>query len=125
MAAAMAMYPQMKQALGRMTTEGAKIDGTPILTTMSLDAVQSAEQMADSAKQQTKDDDSKSSAPPTSIGGLLGGFAKKATTKKSSEDENKDKSRANIFTSTTEVLKVEPSVSATDLAIPMGFKENK
>ena len=35
MAAAMALYPLMKQALGRMTTEGAKIDGTAIMTTLT------------------------------------------------------------------------------------------
>ena len=46
MAAAMALYPMMKQAMGRMTTEGAKIDGTAILTTVTMDAVKSAEQIA-------------------------------------------------------------------------------
>ena len=46
MAAAMAMYPMMKQALGKMTTEGGKIEGTPIQTTTTMDAVKSAEQMA-------------------------------------------------------------------------------
>ena len=72
-----------------------------------------------------KEDDSKSSTP-TGVGGLLGGLAKRAAARKSGgEDENKDKSRATFMTSTIEVLKVETSVSAADLAIPAGFKENK
>ena len=50
MAAAMAMYPMMKQALGKMSAEGGKIDGTPILTTTTMDAVKSAEQIAEEAK---------------------------------------------------------------------------
>ena len=35
----MALYPMMKQAMVRMTTEGAKIDGTAIMTTVTMDAV--------------------------------------------------------------------------------------
>jgi hypothetical protein len=123
MATAMAMYPQMKQAMGRMTAEGAKLDGTAILTTVTMDSVQSAEQMAESAKQ--KDDDSKSSASG-GVGGMLGGFAKKMAAKRagnSGDDENK--ARATFMTSTIEVLKVDTAVSAADLAIPAGFKENK
>jgi hypothetical protein len=123
MAMAMAMYPQMKQAMGRMTTEGAKLDGTAILTTVTMDAVKSAEQMADEAKQ--KDDDSKSSASG-GMGGMLGGFAKKMAAKRAGgggDDENK--ARGTFMTSTIEVLKVDTSVSAADLAVPAGFKENK
>src|SRR5882672_2653296 len=41
MAAATAMYPMMKQALGRMNVEGGKLAGTPILTTMTMDTVKS------------------------------------------------------------------------------------
>ena len=41
MATAMAMYPQVKPALEKMKAEGGKVDGTPILTTTTMDAVQS------------------------------------------------------------------------------------
>jgi hypothetical protein len=123
MATAMAMYPQMKQAMGRMSTEGAKLDGTAIMTTMTMETVQSAEQTAESAK--PKDDDSSKSSAPSGVGGLLGGLAKRASRKSGGDDENKDKARSTFMTSTIEVLKVETSVSAADLAIPTGFKENK
>ena len=46
MASAMAMYPMMKPALEKMAAEGSKMQGTPILTTTTMDAVKSAEQMA-------------------------------------------------------------------------------
>jgi hypothetical protein len=117
MAAAMVMYPMMKQAMGRMTTEGAKIDGTAILTVMTMDAVKSKEQMA----QEAKSNEGASSQPPTSVGGLLGGLARRAAR----QNPEEPKPRATFMTSTTEVLKVSTTVAATDVAIPMGFKENK
>jgi len=127
MATAMAMYPQMKQAMGRMTTEGAKLDGTAILTTMTMTTVQSAEEMAEAAKQKdsNKDSDDSKGSTPTSVGGLLGGLARRAAPKKADDEAGKDPARATFMTGTTEVLKVETTVSAADLAIPAGFKENK
>src|SRR5439155_5912837 len=50
MAAAMALYPMMKQALGRMSAEGTKLEGTAIQATTTLDAVKSAEQIAQDAR---------------------------------------------------------------------------
>ena len=67
MAAAMALYPMMKQALGRMSTEGAKVDGTAIMTTMTMDAVKSEEQMAEEASA------SADSKPAAGLGGLGAG----------------------------------------------------
>jgi hypothetical protein len=116
MAAAMALYPMMKQAMGRMTTEGGKLDGTPIMTTVTMDAVKSADQMAEQAKA------TEESKPAPGLGGLLGGLAKKAAAKKG-DDESQ--ARATFMTSTSEVLKVATAVSATDVAVPAGFKENK
>ena len=116
MAAAIALYPMMKQAMGRMTTEGAKLDGTAILTTVTMDAVKSEEEMA----QQTTAAEEKS-AP--GLGGLLGGLAKKKLAARNGDDGSK--ARTTFLTSTNEVLKVATTVSATDLEVPAGFKENK
>jgi hypothetical protein len=121
MAAAMAMYPMMKQALGKMTSEGAKIDGTAIQSITTLDAVKSAEQIAQEAK--ASEGDGKSSAP-TGVSGMLGGFAKKMAAKKMGGDEA-PKARATFMTTTHEVLKVVTDVTAADVAVPAGFKENK
>jgi hypothetical protein len=118
MAAAMAMYPMMKQAMGRMTTEGAKIDGTAILTTVTMDGVKSEAEMAEAAKQQN-DDDNKPGAG--GVSGLIGGFARKAAAKKM---QGENKPRSTFMTSTIEVLKVSTDVAAADIAVPAGFKEN-
>jgi hypothetical protein len=115
MAAALALYPMMKQALGRMTVEGAKIDGTAIMTTVTMDAVKSEEQMAEQAKSESP------SAPAPTVGGLLGGLARKVGPKKADASNP----RATFMTSTNEVLKVATDVTAADVAIPAGFKEGK
>jgi hypothetical protein len=122
MAAAMAMYPMMKQALGKMSAEGGKIEGTPIQTTTTMDAVKSAEQIAEEAK--AGGNDSKS-AGSGGVNGLLGGFAKKMAQKKMGGGDDANKDRATFMTTTTEVLKVVTDVSAADVAVPAGFKENK
>jgi hypothetical protein len=121
MAAAMAMYPMMKQALGRMTTEGGKLDGTAIQTTTTMDAVKSPEQMAEEAK--AKDSDNKSAASG-GVGGMLGGFAKKMAQKRSGGDDAA-KPRTTFMTTTHEVLKVVTDVTAADVAVPAGFRESK
>jgi hypothetical protein len=121
MAAAMAMYPMLKPALGKMSAEGGKIEGTPIQTTTTMDAVKSAEQIAEEAK--AGSDDSKP-APSGGVSGMLGGFAKKMAQKKMGGDDA-NKERATFMTMTNEVLKVVTDVSPADVAVPAGFKENK
>jgi len=126
MAAALALYPMMKQAIGRMNSEGARMDGTAIQTTTTMDMVKSAEQMQEESKSSSsaQSDDSK----PTSVGGAIGGLL--ARRMKKNADENKegasgDKSRATFMTTNHEVLKVGTDVTAADVAVPAGFKESK
>jgi len=126
MASAMAMYPQMKPALERMAAEGRKLQGTAILTTTTIDAVQSAEQVAAS---QSSAGDAKSSggSAPTSVGGLIGGFGRRMAKKK--EDEPAvaagPKDRATVLTTTNETLKLSTTVADAEVAVPAGFKESK
>jgi hypothetical protein len=116
----LAAYPMMKDALAKMSAEGAKLDGTPLLTVMTFDAVKSADQVAQEAKQ-GDDDKTKDNS---SVGGLLGGLARRAAQRRSGgQDENK--TRVTFMTTTTEVLKISTDVAATDVAVPAGFKENK
>ncbi len=120
MAAAMAMYPMMTEALARMNTEKVKMDGTTITSIVTLDAVRSAEDVAQDARR------SKEESQPSvagGLGGFLGGLAKKAAQKKS--DPNEDKSRVTFMTITNEILKVTTTVADSDVAIPAGFRENK
>jgi hypothetical protein len=122
-AAAMAMYPMMKQAMGKVSTEGGKLEGSPVLTTTTMDAVKSEAEIAEEAK--SAGSESKSSTPATP-GGLLGGFAKKMAAKKmGGGGDDASKPRATFMTMTTETLKISTDVSAADVAVPAGFKENK
>jgi hypothetical protein len=122
MAAAAAMYPMMKEALGKVSTEGGKLEGAPVLTTTTMDAVKSEEELAAEAK--SSENDSKPSASG-GVGGLLGGFAKKVAAKKMAGGDDANKARATFMTINTEVLKASTDVSAADVAVPAGFKENK
>jgi hypothetical protein len=121
-AAAMAMYPMMKQAMGKVSAEGGKLEGSPVLTTTTMDAVKSEEQIAEEAK--STGSESRSSTP-TTPGSLLGGFAKKMAAKKMGGGDDAGKPRATFMTMTSEVLKISTDVSAADVAVPAGFKENK
>ena len=124
MAAALAMYPMLKPGLARMSAEGGKLEGTSIQTTTTMDTVKSAEQVAQESKERAgaKPDDG-DAKPQGGLGGLLGGLSKKIGPKKGDEDTGKP--RATFMTTTHEVLKVGTDVSAADVAVPAGFKENK
>jgi len=121
MAAASAMYPMLKDALGHVRTQGEKLDGTAIQQTVTMDAMKSPEQMEQEKKQSDEDSSIK---PSGGLGGMLGGLAKKAA-KRKSEGDNAPRQRATFMTMTNEILKVATDVSAEDLAVPAGFKESK
>jgi hypothetical protein len=121
MASAMAMYPMMKDALARMKTENVKMDGTPIQTVTTVDAVKSAEQLA--AEQQQQQDSKSSSSSEKGLGGLIGGLA--ARRARGNAAQQASGSHVTVMTMTNEILKVATSVSDADLALPSGFKETK
>jgi hypothetical protein len=124
MASVMALYPMMKPALDKMATEGKKLQGTAVLTTSTFDAVKSAEQMA---AEQSSASDARSSggSTPTGVGGLLGGLGKRMARRNNDQAAAGPKDRATFLTTTFEILKVTPSVTDADVAIPAGFKESK
>jgi len=108
MAAAIAMYPMLKPALDRLKQESGKLSGTPLMTTMTFEAVKSTEAMKTESAQAS-----------SSSGGLSGMLARKMMKK---EDP---KQRATIFTTQHEVLEIATTVAPADLEIPAGFKEKK
>jgi hypothetical protein len=117
MAMVMAMYPMMKDAMAKMSAEGGKLDGTAVQTTVTMDAVKSAEQLAQESKAAETD-----SRPTGGISGRLGGMlAKKIGPKK----DDAGKPRSTFMTMNTEVLKVATEVAPADVAVPVGFKESK
>ena len=107
MASIIAMYPMIKQGMERMQREGTKLQGTPLATATTFEAVKSKEQMAQQS--QSKE----------SGGGGLGGMLARKMMKKDSDV----KPRATIMTMTNEVQEISTSVTPADLDVPAGFKQ--
>ena len=118
MSAALAMYPMMQEAMARMNEEGVKLDGTAIQTVTTIDAVKTAEQLAEEQRAQ---EGNASSGGGGGIGGLVGGFARRAARR----NQDAPTARSTVMTTTSELLKVATTVSDADVAIPAGFKETK
>jgi len=114
MAAVLAMYPLVKPAVEKMATEGKKLEGTPILTVITADAVKSAAQIAE----EQKSNSASSPTNATSVSGLLGGLARKAAKK-----DEAPSPKVTILTTTSEVLRISTNVSAMDVALPAGLKQ--
>jgi hypothetical protein len=112
LATVMAMYPAVKQAMDRLQKEGTRLQGTPIATTTTVEAVKSKEQQASQQSDSAK-----------SGGGGLGGMLARKIAKKDAADASS--ARAMIFTSEHEVQEVQTTVAAADTDIPAGFKEKK
>jgi hypothetical protein len=120
MAAAMAMYPGMQDAIARMGKESGKLSGTPLLTVMTFQMVKSEQQMT------AEKDQEGGSAPPTGLGGLMGGLGRKMAKKKEEpQAAGGAANRATILTMTTELLNVATAVAAADVALPAGLKLKK
>jgi len=91
----------------KMRTEGRKLDGTSLHSTVVMESVKSAEQMKAAASQQQ-----------SSGGGLSGMLAKKMM-------GGPPKARSTVMTSITEMLTVSTTAAEADVAMPTGFKEKK
>jgi hypothetical protein len=123
MASAIAMYPGIRDAFARLSRED--FGGTAIQTTTTTDAVKSADQM----KEQAAGGSSASSdgtTNPLSVGGAIGGFMRRRQQQQEKQAAAKpgaDPSRSTVMTINNEVLKIASNVSATDVAMPSGFKE--
>lgn len=113
MAMMTALYPMMRPAIEKMQAEGAKVQGTAIQTTLTFEAVPSAEQMKAAQKEDP-------AASGRGIGGMLGGLARRAR-----KQDDEPKQRTPFMTSNIEVLKLSTDVAASDVAVPAGFKETK
>lgn len=104
MAAIMAIYPMVKQAMDRMATEKVNLRGTPLETVMTFEAVKSAQQMSQPEES-------------GSGGGLSGMLARKMIKR------GEEKPRATILTITNQTLEVTAAVAPGELDIPAGFKQ--
>ncbi len=116
MAAMVAMYPMAREAMERFQAENVNMDGTAVMTTMTLEAVASAEDAKAASEQE---------AAAPSGGGLagLGGRLARRAINRNPEPASTTPGRASIFTVQHEVLSVTPSVSSAEVALPEGFRQ--
>jgi hypothetical protein len=118
MAAALAAYPMLKDALQRMREESGKLEGTPIMTTTTIDAVKSAEEMA---AQQSSTSTQQEQPRSGGLAGALGGLARRGQQPQPQAPQQ----RATFLTTVNEVLSVSGDAAAEFLTIPAGFKEDR
>ena len=100
LAALLAMHPGFKQAQERLAKEGGKLQGTPLMTSLTLESVK--DPAAQAANQG---------------GGIAGRLMRR--------NQEKPGTRNKVFSSTHETLSVAANASAADVAIPADFKEKK
>jgi hypothetical protein len=117
MTQAMAMYPQMQDAMKRMAEESRKLEGTPISSQMIF--------QVQAPPGQATQSDQRSSAPPTSVGGVLGGLMRKRGSgdKPAADAAPAVPGRARVVTMTNETLQITPSATDADVALPAGLKQ--
>jgi hypothetical protein len=121
MASAMAMYPGLQEAMGKLEAERVNMDGTAVLTIVKAEAVAKPDRNAPAAQQNKQ-----AEAPPRSLGGLLGGLGRRAINRDSNENANTNASQSATFMTTShELLSVSTTVADSDVSIPAGFKESK
>jgi hypothetical protein len=123
MAAALAMYPMLADAMKRQQVENVRLDGTPLLTVVKVEAAAPPDQQA-AGKPANSEPAIPVSTSKRGFGAALGGrLAKKVLEKKeeSSTDTPSTPGRATIMTIQHEVLKITPSATDADVAIPAGF----
>ena len=110
MAAMIAMYPSFTEMSKRMQTEGRKLQGTALSTTVVFEGVKSAEQMKAQADQQQS----------SGGGGLSGALARRMMGNRGAPQQ-----RAKVMTTTHDLLSVDTTVDDADVAVPAGYKEKK
>lgn len=116
MAMATAMYPMLKDAMARLQKERVNLDGAPVMTVLKVEAAANPEQAAAAKKEESR--------PPSSIGGIGGALAGRMMRRnrdKPAAAEPSAPGRSLIFTMQHEVLKVTPSATDADVAVPAGF----
>ena len=106
-----AFLPGFAALAERMAAETKKLQGTAVMSTMTIEGVKSAEQMKAAEKQQQS----------SGGGGISGALAGRLMRGRGGSAQQRTKA----FTSTHELLSVATTVSDADLAIPAGFKEKK
>jgi hypothetical protein len=107
MAQMMAAHPGLVQAFQKMREEGAKLEGTPLATILSVNLIRSADQVAKAEKSDSE------------ISGVSGFLAKKLMKKAAGDPTNPKQA---LMTTTIETLKIATDVTPADVALPAGYR---
>ena len=120
MAMLLGTYPQLKEGFARMQAESAKMEGTAISTTLTVQVVKTPEQQQASGSSGDGEGEA-----PKGLGGMLGRKLGKLGKKDESAPAGgapADKGRSTLLTTTHDILSVTPEVTDADVAIPAGYK---
>jgi len=128
MAMALAMYPAMKEMMGKLQAENVNMDGTAILTVMTMESVRNPAQAGQEQSQQQPK--AESGADVTSVRGLGGLIGRRMARRKAEGDTSAPSqggtpNRSVIMSTTHELVKVSTQLGPADLGIPAGFREKK
>ena len=124
--------PRMRQSMDEFRDQSEKIDGTPLLTELTMDIVGSRQpeenQTTADQKEDKKEDKKEGGIEKPSLGGLFGKLKKKKADEKESSDEGKTAQggvhRSTLLTSTTKITGFSTKPLADDLfQIPAGYKQ--
>ena len=105
LAALLAVHPGFQKAQERLAKEGAKLQGTALMTTLTLESVKNP---AAAAQNQ---------GGGMSAGGIAGRLMRR--------NQEKPGTKNKVFASTHETLTIDASASDADVAIPADYKERK
>lgn len=114
MAVLMATNPAFGKAMKTFASKKSSLDGTAIKTTLTVEAVASADQKASEGE----------SDPSLSAASAIGGLLKRAQARRQ-EKSGAEPGRSRLMDSTVEVMKATGSASSSDVALPAGFKERR
>jgi hypothetical protein len=105
LAALLAVHPGFQNAQERLAKEGAKLQGTPLMTTLTLESVKNP---AAASQEQ---------GGGLSAGGIAGRLMRR--------NQEKPGTKNKVFASTHETLTIAASASDADVAVPAGFTERR
>jgi hypothetical protein len=127
--ALMASYPYMMQAMSKFNAESVNMDGTAVLTTMTMEGVQSREQLAQQAQQQEGSEQGSASGGIPTIPtptGIAIGLGRRVLQRRREQNQQEQPAatpgHSTLMTMTDELVKVSTDVPDTDVAIPAGFR---
>ncbi len=122
MAALMMTSPTFGKAMKTMSEKRGSLEGTPVRTLMTFEAVAGTEQKSEEASEDSSA--SSESAATAMIGGLLGRM-KKRNSEEAEAKKPETPGHTRLFESTTELLRADSRADSASLAVPAGFKLRK